>query len=210
MTDEEHSTPESREGDVAPATPATPLINERVGALRGSAPVGVQRKFWVYVGALALVILGVVTVVSFVSAATDNARIERMKAHGIAVAVTVTDCVGNLGGSGSNGAGDTCHGRYRVGATTYHEVIGSMSRFSPPGTIIAGVADPSQPSTVEIASAVTTSTPSNNAYLAPGLLALLFVVLTWAYVHLARRSRARTPARDDVPTGSPDAGAEVT
>ncbi len=188
MTDRGHSTPESRAGDVARGTPSNPLVTERVGALRGSAAVGVHRKFWNYAGAVALTILGVVTVVSFVSAATDNARIHRMKTHGIAVAVTVTDCVGNLGGSGSTGAGDTCHGRYRVGVTTYHEVIGSMSRFAPPGAVIAGVADPSRSSTVVIASAVAAWTPSNDAYVAPGVLGLFFVVLALAYVRLARRS----------------------
>lgn len=206
MTDQEHFTTESRARDVARGAPSNPLVTERVGALRGSTAVGVHREFWNYAGAVALVILSVVMVVSFVSAATDNARIHRMKTHGIAVAVTVTDCVGNLGGSGSTGAGDTCHGRYRVGATTYHEVIGSMSTFTPPGAVIDGVADPSQPSTVVIASAVAAWTPSNEAYLAPGVLALFLVVLTWAYVRLARRSRAvHEVAYDGDTPSSPDA-----
>jgi hypothetical protein len=205
MTNQEHSTGDSPEGKLAGDATGDRPVTDRVGALRGSSGVGVQRQFWVYAGAVALVILGVVMVVSFVSAAKDNARIERMKTHGIAVAVTVTDCVGNLGGSGSNGAGDTCHGRYSVGATTYHEVIGSMSTFAAPGAVIRGIADPSQHSTVEIASAVTRSSPSNGAYLAPGLLAVFFVVLTWGYLRLARRSRSR----GETSTADPDAGARI-
>ncbi len=186
MSDEHHPTPGPRDGNDVAA--------ERVGALRGSSAVGVQRSFWVYAGALVVLLLGVVTVVSFVSASSDNARIERMKDHGIAVAVTVTDCVGNLGGSGSNGAGATCRGRSQVGATTFHEVIGSLSAFSPPGAVVRGVADPARPSTVELASAVAAARPSDGVYLAPGLLALRFVVLAGGYVRLARRSSARDRA----------------
>jgi hypothetical protein len=54
------------------------------------------------------------------------------------------------------------------------------------------IADPSQPSTIELASAVTSSSPSNEAYLAPGLLSVLFVALALGYLRVVRRSRSRS------------------
>jgi hypothetical protein len=148
----------------------------------------VGRKFWLYAGALALLIFAIVVVVSFLSAANDNARIERMKAHGISVAVTVTNCTGNLGGSGSNGAGFTCEGSYSTGGTTFHEVIGSMILFASPGAIVHAVADPSQPSSVVLASAIKSSVASSRAYLSPGLLTLVLIAFALVFLKVARRS----------------------
>ena len=158
-----------------------------VATLRGASPVGVGRRFWVVLGASALVIFASTLVVSFVSATHDNARIDRLKVHGIALSATVGNCIGNLGGSGSNASSYTCTASYAIGSTSYHEVVGLMSTFTAPGTHIAVVADPSQPSTIELASAVSSSVASYRAYVAPGLLAALFVALTLGYLHLLRR-----------------------
>jgi hypothetical protein len=176
----------------------TPADNEQaradasVATLRGPSPVGVGRQLWVVLGALALVAFAVALAVSFVSAAHDNARIDRLKTHGIALSATVGNCVGNLGGSGSNASSYTCNASYTVGATTYHEVVGLMNSFAAPGTHVAVIADPSQPSTIELASAVTSSSPSNGAYLAPGLLSVLLVALALGYLRVVRRSRSRS------------------
>jgi hypothetical protein len=137
-------------------------------------------------------VFAVAVTVSFVSAANDNGRVDRLKAHGIAVNATVGNCVGNLGGSGSNASSYTCNASYTVGATTYHQVIGLMNSFAAPGTHVAVVADPSQPSTIELASAVKSTSSSNGAYLAPGLLSVLLVALTLGYLRLVRRSRSRS------------------
>ena len=82
-------------------------------------------------------------------------------------------------------------GSYRVGGLIYHEVIGSMTIFSAPGTRVSAVADPSRPSTVVLKSAVIASVASAAAYVAPGLLALLLIGLTLAFIGVARRSVAR-------------------
>ncbi len=165
--------------------------DQRVGALRGSSAVGIGRSFWVYAGALGLLIIAAAVVISFVSASNDNARIDRMKSHGIAVTVTVDSCIGNLGGSGSNGAGFTCHGDYRVDGVTYHEPIGSLQTFSAPGTRVSAVVDPSQHGTVVVSSAIRRSSASNGVYLAPGLLAAAFLLLVAFYLRVVRRSRRR-------------------
>jgi hypothetical protein len=186
---------ESKNDETVPSGPAhessdsqRPTSEGSLTSLRGASAVGVGRKFWLYAGGLALVIFAVVVVVSFLSAANDNARIERMKAHGIPVAVTVTNCTGNLGGSGSNGAGFTCEGSYSAGGTTFHEVIGSMITFASPGAVVHAVADPSQPGSVVLASAIKSSVASSRAYLRPGLLALVLIALALVFLRVARRS----------------------
>jgi len=172
---------------------ATPSSDDSVASLRGPAAVGVGRRFWLVVGAMGLVIVAATLVVTFVSAANDNSRVSRLKDHGIAVVVSVDTCIGNLGGSGSNASSYTCTGTYVARATTYHEVIGAMSFFATPGTRERAVADPARPSTVELASAVSSSHASNGRFIVPGLLAVALLTMILSFVRLLRRPTATSP-----------------
>jgi hypothetical protein len=158
--------------------------------LRGPDARSISGRFWFVIGALALCVFALIIVVSFISATNDIARIERLKDHGVSVVVTVTSCVGNIGGSGSNAAGYTCRGSYRVHGVRYQEVIGSKTTLSSAGTQLRGIADPARPSTIELASSVAKSSSSLSAYVVPSLLTL-FVVLGFA---LFRRRRSRRAA----------------
>jgi hypothetical protein len=149
----------------------------------------VSRRFWAVAGAFGLVALAVLLVVSFVAASTNNARITRMKDHGIPVVVTVSDCIGNLGGSGSNATNYTCSGHYAIAGTPYREVVGAMTAFAPPGTHVRALADPSRPSTIELTTAVAWATASASAYAIPGALSLAFVALCLVFFRLARAAR---------------------
>lgn len=180
--------------DGAPRVPASTQSNapqpprrENVASLRGANAGSIGRTFWLGAAALGLAIFTAVLVVSLVSAFNDNARIERMKAHGIPLTVTVTTCDGNLGGSGSNGAGYTCRGTYRIDNTTFHEVIGSMTSFAASGTAVRAVADPSNHGTITLSTAVKSSKASPWAFVAPGALTVATVILTWLFVRVARR-----------------------
>jgi len=158
-------------------------------SLRGPGARNVDGRFWFVAGAALLAVFAVIIVVSFISATNDNARIDRLKDHGVAVRVTVTSCVGNIGGSGSNAAGYTCHGSYSVHGVRYDEVIGSKTTFSTTGTHVRAIADPERPSTIEVASSVAKSSSSHSVYLVPSLLTLLFLVLSIA---LRRRHSSRS------------------
>jgi hypothetical protein len=166
-----------------------------ISSLRGPEPQRIGGPFWLAAGALVLAMFAVSVVVGFVSAAHDNARIERLKSRGVPVVVTVTNCVGNIGGSGSNASGYTCHGSYRIDGDQYREVIGSKSTLSSVGSKVQGVADPARPSTVELASAVARSSTSTSVYVVPILLALLFVALTLLFLRRLRSSQSHpTPS----------------
>ncbi len=168
----------------------TVLPTGEISSLRGPEPQRIGGPFWLAAGALVLAMFAVTVAVSFVSAAHDNARIERLKFRGVPVVVTVTNCVGNIGGSGSNASGYTCHGSYRVSGEKYQEVIGSKSTLSSVGSKVQGVADPDRPSTVELASAVARSSTSTSVYVVPIVLALLFVALTLLFLRRLRSSRS--------------------
>jgi hypothetical protein len=168
-------------------------IDDHVASLRGATAVSVGRTLWLWVGSVCLVLFAVAIVVSFLSATNDNARINRMRNHGIAVNVTVDICIGNIGGSGSNAAGYTCHGTYRVGGHTFTEVIGSKTSLSVGGVVVQGIVDPSHHSTLELASAIRTSVASPTRYVAPGLLGVALIVLLLALLRLARRSPSPRP-----------------
>jgi hypothetical protein len=160
-------------------------------SLRGPGAQHISERFWFAAGALLLGVVAVVVVVSFISGTNDNARIERLKTHGVAVVVTVTSCAGNLGGSGSNASSYTCRGSYRVDGARYVEVIGSKSTLSPTGSSVRGVADPSRPSTVELASAVKRSSTSDSVYVVPSVLALLVLVLAALFYRRLTNVRSR-------------------
>jgi len=162
-----------------------------VASLRGPEAQRIGGRFWFVVGVLVFIVIAVLIVVSFIAAVNDNARTQRLKTNGIPVVVTITDCTGNIGGSGSNAAGYTCYGKYRVEGVRYQEIVGSKTTSSPTGTTVQGVADPSHPSTVEVASAVAASSSSDSLYIVPSVLAVVFVALS-LIVARARRSRLRS------------------
>jgi hypothetical protein len=164
-----------------------------VVSLRGPEVPSIGRRFWISVAAVILALLATIVIVSFASAVNDNSRIDRLKAHGVTVIVTVTDCLGNIGGSGSNAAGYTCQGTYRLDGVNFHETIGSKSNFSVSGSKVRVVADPAQPSTIEVASAVARSSSSATVYIVPSLLAILCIALAFIFLrrfHPTRRHRS--------------------
>ena len=164
---------------------------DEASSLRGPVPAEVGRRFWLVASGIVLLVFATVIVASFVSTANSNARIDRLKLHGIPVTVTVAGCFGNLGGSGSNVSSYTCHGRYVVRGVHYEQVIGSLSSFTRAGTTVRGIVDPSRVDSVVLAKAVRTSSASSGAYVIEGILSLVFVGLTLAFVRVARRAPSR-------------------
>jgi hypothetical protein len=153
-----------------------------VASLRGAEAQRIGGRFWFVVIVLASIVIAVFIAVSFVAAVNSNSRLERLKTGGIPVVVTVTNCTGNIGGSGSNAAGYTCYGKYRARGVRHHEIIGAKTTFSAAGTAVRAVADPKSPTSIELSSAVAASSPSDSAYLIPSILAVLFLCLALVIV----------------------------
>ena len=162
--------------------------NRHVASLRGAEAVDVGKTSIRVAGTVFVVVCAVVLVAGVVSASSSNARISRMKSRGIPVVVRVTGCFGNIGCSGSNGAGFTCHGAYSVDGVKYREVIGSMSTFVSSGTPVRCFADPSHHNSIELADAVKTSRTSLTAYFVLGALAVVLLAVALALRRAARRN----------------------
>jgi uncharacterized integral membrane protein len=149
--------------------------------LRGAGvDVDARRAGRLVVG-VCLVALAVLVVVLFVAGANKNAQINNLRRHGAPVEITVTKCIGLLGGSGSNGAGYACTGTYTVGGRRYDEAI--------PGNalLVTGATVRGDPTLVSTVVAVTTERASWRVFIVPTILLIILVLLVGTLVLRRRR-----------------------
>jgi hypothetical protein len=139
--------------------------------------------------ALSLVALAVVAVVLTVAGFHKNDQINRLRQHGVPVTVTVTGCLGLLGGSGSNAAGYACQGTFRFGAHRYSEAIPGNA-LRPPGSKVSAVAVAGDPPLLATSHDVATQRASVGVFVVPAILLVILAVLV-ALVLLRRRSKSR-------------------
>jgi hypothetical protein len=174
-------------------TPGGQLTN-----LRGAGvDVDVRRLGQVFVG-LFLVALIALTVVFAIVGINKNAQINRLRQHGVSVQVTVTGCLGLLGGSGSNAAGYACRGTFVFGAHRYHEAIPGDSLY-PSGTMIRAVIDPNDPALLDTPGTVAAAHASWRVFLLP----IIFAVAALGTATLSIRSRRQNSSP---PTASSASG----
>ena len=157
-----------------------------MSTLRGAGVAADGRKVGRVVAVLAAAGLIVSAAIIFVAELHKNAQITELRSHGVNVEVTVTRCVGLLGGSGSNAAGYACRGTYEFGAKTYDEAIPGNVRRAP-GSTVAGVISPSDPALVSTVAAVRAAEASWRVFVLPAVLALLGLLALVAFA--TRRSR---------------------
>lgn len=138
-----------------------------------------------------LCVLSLVAAIAVLTAAgiDKNAQISQLRAQGVAVEMTVTRCLGLLGGSGSNEAGYACRGTYSVGGLHYNEAIpGNV--FRAPGSKVRAVTVLSDPELVSTASEVAGEHPSWRVFLFP---TILFALLALTVGVLAKRNGRAAP-----------------
>jgi len=176
---------------IAPEEPGEPA--GRVSPLRGAGVDVDVRRLGRVVAATCLLALGVLVVVLSVAGAQKNAQISRLRQHGVPVTVTVTGCLGLLGGSGSNAAGYACTGTYTVAGHRYSRAIPGTTQLDP-GATIRGVSDPGDPALLSTPGAVASQHPSWHVYVLP---AILLAVLVLALVALVLRRRPAAARPDD-------------
>ncbi len=138
------------------------------------------------VAAVCLVGLAVLVVILFVAGYHKNEQINRLRQHGVPVTVTVTGCLGLLGGSGSNPAGYACQGTFMLGGQHYRESIPGTA-LRPPGSKVQAVAVAGDPPLLSTRHAVATDRASASVYVVPAIL-LVVLVLLLGVVEVRRRS----------------------
>ena len=158
-----------------------------MGTLRGAGVQVDTARAGRVVLVLLLVTLVVVGLVLLVAGYRKNSQVDDLRAHGVPVSVTVADCLGLMGGSGSNTAGYECTGTYTVRHTTYTEGIPG-STFYRQGTHVAGVVSSDDPGLLSTPSTVASSHPTVTLYVVGAALLLVAgAIVVW----LLLRRRAR-------------------
>jgi hypothetical protein len=170
------------------AQPLTTLRNARVEA-------DPRRVKQVALG-LCLASLAVASVALFVAGAHNNAQIAALKEHGVRVEDTVSGCLGQLGGSGSNAAGYSCTGTFSIGGHRYQEPIPGDNLY-PPGTKLVIVADTQDPGLVTSVGAFNSEQTSSTVFVLPTILLLVLIGFAGSVV-LIRRSRRKVSGQESL------------
>ena len=154
-----------------------------------------------------LVALAVVTVILFLAGADKNAQITRLRQHGVPVVVTVSRCLGLMGGSGSNLAEYQCTGTFTAHGHPYDVAIPGTALY-PPGAKLSGVTDPSDPALLSTNAVLAGEHPSWKVFILPIILLVILVLLVVGLVLRRRLVRGVTEPFPPVSRGASDLGPE--
>jgi hypothetical protein len=160
----------------------------RVGMLRGA---GVSADaHWVgrIVAGILVVGLAVVVVVLLVAGVRKNDQIATLRTHGMPIQMTVSGCMGLLGGSGSNPVGYSCHGTFIIGGHHYDDQIPGNTLYGP-GDTLAGITVASDPRLFTTPAALRSLRASGRVYVVPAILTVVLVSVVAGLAVLGRRRR---------------------
>lgn len=150
-------------------------LGEPVTTLRGASVNADARRVTHLAAGACLMALAAAVILLFLAGVEKNAQITRLRNQAVPVEVTVSGCIGLMGGSGSNVAGYACRGEFTLAGHRYREAIPGNALYSP-GTRIRAVAVPQDPALVSTPRALGTQQASEKVFLLPAvLLALLGV-----------------------------------
>ena len=141
-------------------------------------------------GGAVLAAFAVFAVVFFVVGAHKNAQINELRQHGVPVEVTVTKCLGLMGGSGSNGAGYACSGTFRLGGHLFAEAVPGDVLYGP-GTKLAAIAAANGSGLFAPVDVLAGERASWTVFIVPAVLVLVFVALAGAWMLRRRQLRQK-------------------
>jgi hypothetical protein len=165
-----------------------------VSTLRGGGVAIDSAKALRVVVALCLAGLAATAGALFVAGANKNAQIDRLRSSGVPISITVSRCLGELGGSGSNMSSFACEGGFERGGHHY-EVSIPGSSFRRPGSTVAAVSARNDPRLVDLPSTVASERSSAGVYLLPGLLSGALLIALAATVIRHRRATGGSATR---------------
>ncbi len=187
--------PEARTPSGPPSSTSEPL-----STLRGAGVNYDARKVGQVAVGVCLLTLAVLVVVFTVAGIHRNSQINQLRHDGVPVTVTVTHCLGLMGGSGSNAAGYSCTGSFTIHGTQHTETLPG-SGFRSVGSTVAATVVPNDPALVSPNGILKSEHATLNVFLLP--LILLFVLaLLVALIVLVRRRR-RYAAAHPTPATTP-------
>ena len=152
-----------------------PDASPRIAPLRGGHAETLSRRAWSAVALTTWALVSALIAVSAIVGVNNNHRISRLQNEGVRVSASVTSCLGQLGGSGSNGASYVCRVHYRFRGSPYDVVVAGLSGFARVGTREVVTIDPAQPGAPTLTSSLASESPSPWRYLVPTLLDVVWV-----------------------------------
>jgi hypothetical protein len=161
--------------EIAEARPTEP-----VATLRGARIEADSARVGSIFGVVVLAAIAVSAVVFFAVGGHKNAQISELRQHGASVEVTVTKCLGLMGGSGSSPAGYACTGTFALGGHHFAEAIPGTVLYRP-GTTIAAVAASNGSGLFAPTNVLASERTSWTVFIVPTVLALAFVLLAGAW-----------------------------
>jgi len=165
---------------------------EPVTTLRGASVNVDTRRVTHLVAGACLMALAAAVIILFVAGAQKNAQITRLHKQGVPVEVTVSGCIGLMGGSGSNIAGYDCTGAFTLAGHTYRDAIPGSALYSP-GTRIRAVAVPQDPALLSTPRALETQHSSGRVFILPAVLLALLGLFSAALVLKRGNVRGASP-----------------
>jgi hypothetical protein len=187
----------------------TPVAREPSGGyIRGGGGVPTNAPHVLRVAfAVCFGLLAALTIALAVGAVHENARHRELQQHGVAVQVTVTNCLGTATGTGITVNGFTCRGSFVWDGHRHVDVIGGSSELLRPGAVLTAVVDPQSTSVLSVAPAARMTTASWRPFIRPAIP--FAVLLAAAALGLwCRREGSRNPGADS--TRSEDDGRSDT
>jgi hypothetical protein len=191
----------------APPTPApkdAPDDSDRpLTTLRG-ASVDVDPRLAARVAVVVLVAALAAVAISLSVAGFDkNAEIRALRQQGTPVEVTVTHCIALLGGSGSNGVGDSCLGTFVLDGKRYGSTIPGNALWAP-GSTLRLITIRSNPGLLATSHQVASEHDSWRLFILPAVLVVALIALVGAIIarRVRRRRRPGTVASVSTPLGA--------
>lgn len=172
--------------------PTTEAPDGPVTTLRG-AGVDIDPR-WALRMVVGVSLVAVTVVASLLLAAGVKKNSQAVSLHdrGVPVSVTVSGCLGLLGGSGSNAAGYACKGSYTFAGQHYRQDIPG-NKLLHPGDVIQGVIVPGDPRLLSTPAAVADQHASWRVFIAPAILFALVLFALAVVVAGRRRRSSRVP-----------------
>ena len=183
----------------APSNPPR-SSSEPLSTLRGAGVNYNPRKVGQVAIGLVVVTLAVCVVVFTVAGFHQNSQINELRHDGVPVTVTVTKCLGLMGGSGSNAAGYSCTASFVLHGTRYTQTLPGTD-FHDRGAAVAATVVPSDPALVSPDAVLRSQHASNSVFLLPLILLVVLVLLVAliVVVRQRRRNQAGTTAAEETP-----------
>jgi hypothetical protein len=176
--------------DAQSPTDAGTGAQDPLSTLRGPSvgPVNVRRigQILAALGVLSLIVLVVVFLVAGVH---RNSQISDLHQHGVKTNMTVTGCLTQIGGTGSNPAGYRCQGTLSLNGHRYTEPIPGMTQYRR-GQILPVIVVPNDPALLATQGSYAGQHTSASVFILPAVLFVVLVLLVGGLVLERRRHAA--------------------